>query len=206
MKQKLVSIILPTYNRMQFLNRSINSVLEQSYSKWELLIIDDGSNDGTDSFVKKFINKFPQIRYFHRENRGAPNAMNLGISNTNGEYITFLGSDDEFMPNHLYQRIKFFEQHPGVDIIHSPAKIVGNEFVKDKNDMNNTIHLDDCIIGGTLFVKASVFDSLKGFKELKYSPESEFIERAEKEFRIKKYDLRSYIYYRNTFDSICNNI
>jgi hypothetical protein len=61
-------------------------------------------------------------------------------------------------------------------------------------------------LGGTLFGKWDVFNQLNGFKELNYSPESEFIERAEKIYKIEKYDMRTYIYHRETPDGICNNI
>lgn len=202
----LISIILPTYNRVEYLEKSIYSVINQSYMNWELLIVDDGSTDGTNHFIKKYINKYRNIRYYFHENRGAPYSMNVGISDARGEFITFLGSDDEFKQNHLGIRIKCFKENLNVDLIHSPAEIVGNRFVKDKNDKSKKIDLDDCIIGGTLFGRRNVFKELNGFKELNYSPESEFIERAEVKYIIKKFNERTYIYNRDTPDSICNNI
>jgi glycosyltransferase involved in cell wall biosynthesis len=184
----------------------MNSVINQTNKNWELLIIDDGSIDNTLKIVAEYIGKYPNIKCFFHQNRGAAYSMNVGIKNSNGNFITFLGSDDEYLPDHIEERLKYFEENSDVDIIHSPAKIIGNQFVKDKNDKSKKIHLDDCILGGTLFGKTNIFKESKGFKELNYSPESEFIERAEKNCKIKKFNNRSYIYYRDTPDSICNNI
>jgi glycosyltransferase involved in cell wall biosynthesis len=204
--EPLVSIILPTFNREKYLNRSINSILNQTYINWELLIIDDGSSDYTLSLVKNYINQFSNFRYFFHENRGAAYSMNVGMKESKGEFITFLGSDDEYLENHLELRIEYFGKNINIDLLHSPAKIIGDEFVKDKNDLTKTIHLDECILGGTLFGKKEVFHELNGFKEENYSPESEFIERAEKTYKIEKFNPRTYIYHRDTPDGICNNI
>lgn len=204
--ESLVSIILPTYNRENYLNRSIDSVLNLTYKNWELLIIDDGSNDETLSLVKNYLNQFSNIRYFFHENRGAAYSMNIGMQNSRGKLITFLGSDDEYLANHLGKRIEYFEENMDVDLLHSPAKIIGDEFVKDKYDLTKKIHLDDCILGGTLCGRAEVFQKLNGFKEVNYSPESDFVERAEKIYKVEKFNLKTYIYYRDTPDGICNNI
>ncbi|MDA3862086.1 MAG: glycosyltransferase family 2 protein [Melioribacteraceae bacterium] len=202
----LVSIILPTYNRENYLKRSVDSVLNQTYKNWELIIVDDGSTDDTLSLVKSYLNKFSNIRYFFHENRGAAYSMNIGMENGKGDYFTFLGSDDEYLANHLKLRIEYLAAHLNLDLLHSPAKIIGDEFVKDKYDLTKKIHLDECTLGGTLFGKAEVFKKLNGFKEVNYSPESEFIERAEKTYKIEKLNSRTYIYHRDTPDGICNNI
>lgn len=205
MKNK-VSIILPTFNRANYLERSIESVINQTYQNWELLIVDDGSSDNTFPLVKKYLNKFSNIRYFFHQNRGAAYTMNIGMQNATGDFITFLGSDDEYLENHLQARIKFLLKNIEVDLLHSPAKILGDEYVKNKYDLSEKIHLDECILGGTLFGKTEVFIKLNGFKEVNYSPESEFVERVEKSYKVKKLNLRTYVYHRNTPDGICNNI
>ncbi|MBU0474938.1 MAG: glycosyltransferase [Bacteroidetes bacterium] len=202
----LISIIIPTFNREKYLQVAINSVLNQTINNWELLIVDDGSEDDTLSLVKKYINQHTNIRYFFHKNRGAAYAMNVGMESCKGDFITFLGSDDEYLPNHLELRLEYLSENKNIDLLHSPAKIIGNEFVKDKYNLSKNIHLDECILGGTLFGKAEVFHKLNGFKVVNYSPESEFIERAEKIYKIEKLNLRTYVYNRDTPDGICNNI
>ncbi len=209
MKKKsepLVSIVLPTYNREKYLERSISSIINQTYENWELLIVDDGSSDTTLTLIKNYLNRFANVRYFYHENRGAAYSMNIGIQNSKGKFITFLGSDDEYLENHLELRLEYLSKNKNTDLLHSPAKIIGNQFVKDKHNLLKQIHLDECILGGTLFGKAEIFNDLNGFKNVNYSPESEFIERAEENYKIEKFDSRTYIYHRDTPDGICNNI
>ncbi len=201
-----VSIILPTFNRANYLKRSIDSVTAQSYNNWELIIIDDGSSDDTKKVFEPFLMRFKNIKYYYHSNRGVALSMNSGIKKSTGKFITFLGSDDEYLPDHLKLRVDFFNLHESIDLIHSTAEIIGDEYVKDKNDLSKKIHLNDCILGGTLFGRRYVFEELNGFRKVNYSPESDFIERAEKKFSISKLDLPTYIYYRNTPDSICNSI
>jgi len=93
----LISVIIPSYNRANFIKRSLNSVFEQSYKNFEIIVVDDGSTDDTENFIKNYPDR--RIRYIkHTENRGVPSARNTGIKAARGEYITFLDSDDEIYP------------------------------------------------------------------------------------------------------------
>ena len=93
------SIILPTYNRASFLTRSIGSVIEQSFQDWELIIIDDGSTDHTKEVVNSFNDN--RIKYFYQENSERSAARNKGINQANSDWVCFLDSDDEYLPEHL---------------------------------------------------------------------------------------------------------
>ena len=98
---KLVSLIMPTYNRAWCIERAIKSVFEQTYKNWELIIIDGGSTDNTEEVIKKYLND-KRIRYIKfSKNKGVNFARNKGIDNTKGEYITFLDSDDELKSDAL---------------------------------------------------------------------------------------------------------
>lgn len=92
-----ISIIIPTYNREELLRRAINSVLMQSYGNWELIIIDDGSDDGTNKLVSSYLND-TRIKYYYHKNKGVSSSRNTGIKNASTDYIIFLDSDDEFYP------------------------------------------------------------------------------------------------------------
>ena len=95
----LFSIILPSFNRAHFIQIAINSVIEQTYSSWELIIIDDGSTDNTKKVVSSFEDK--RIRYYFKENEEKSVARNLGIEKANGRYISFLDDDDYYHPQFL---------------------------------------------------------------------------------------------------------
>jgi glycosyltransferase involved in cell wall biosynthesis len=113
-----VSIILPTYNRAGLLPRSIESLLGQTYGDFELIVVDDGSQDDTAIVVAKFADK--RIRYVrHIRNRGVAAARNTGLTEVHGAYIAFQDSDDQWMPEKLERQMRAFEKHPEAAVVYS---------------------------------------------------------------------------------------
>ena len=96
-----VSVIIPVYNSGPYLSRCIDSVLEQSFSDFELLLIDDGSTDGSDKLCDAYAEKDCRIHVFHKKNGGASSARNVGLDNAKGEWVTFIDSDDYVLDNYL---------------------------------------------------------------------------------------------------------
>lgn len=99
MYNPLFSIVIPTYNRIALFPRAIQSVIAQTYTNWELIIIDDGSIDGTQEYVNQINNL--KVKYYYQENKGRSTARNIGIEKSIGEYVCFLDSDDELFSNYL---------------------------------------------------------------------------------------------------------
>ncbi|ABL65478.1 glycosyltransferase family 2 protein [Chlorobium phaeobacteroides] len=102
--QPEISVILPTFNRARLLDTAIQSVLGQTFTDWELLVVDDGSSDNTFDLVNPYITENPRIRYLRHCNRKLNNTRNAGIQAAFGRYITFLDSDDSYTPDHLESR------------------------------------------------------------------------------------------------------
>ncbi len=99
----LVSIIIPTYNRAEWLVKSIGSVTSQTYSNWELIVWDDGSSDNTEYVVKSLNDD--RIHYFKNSNRGVSFARNRAIEKSCGDYLAFLDSDDQWVINKLSRQV-----------------------------------------------------------------------------------------------------
>ena len=201
-----VSVILPVYNRAEYLQRSVGSVLRQSFTNWELIAVDDGSVDDSYEILKEYQDNNTKIKIIRQNNMKLPLSRNAGIYAAKGKYITFLDSDDEYKENHLLERVNYMNNHPEIDLIRGGADIIGNQYVRDKNDLNKFIHLSKCTIGATFFGRRDVFLALKGFREIQYSEDSDFWERAEKIFTTAKIYFKTYNYYRNVPDSITNSI
>lgn len=91
----LISIIVPIYNAESTLNRCIDSIINQSFDDWELLLIDDGSKDQSGKICDEYATKDSRIKVFHKENGGVSSARNLGLDNALGKWITFIDSDDK---------------------------------------------------------------------------------------------------------------
>ena len=112
----MFSIVIPCYNREQFLTRSISSVLSQKFPIWKLVVVDDGSTDNTKEVVASFND--PRITYVYQENAERSAARNKGIAHTEAEWLCFLDSDDVLLPEHLHVLASFIEnQKPSPGLI-----------------------------------------------------------------------------------------
>lgn len=123
-----VSVIIPTYNRAHLIGRAIQSVLNQSYRDFEIIVVDDGSSDNIGEVVKSFNDE--RIRYIrHKENKGAAAARNTGIEAARGEFIAFQDSDDEWLPEKLEKQMKVFKNAPEeVGVVYTDMmRITGNK-------------------------------------------------------------------------------
>ncbi len=120
-----VSIIMPAYNAQRFIGRAINSVLNQTFLDWELLIVDDGSTDGTAGYVKYHYSS-PQIKLFTQSNQGPASARNAGIEHAQGEFIAFLDADDCWRPNKLSLQIPLFATD-STGVVYGDAELVGGK-------------------------------------------------------------------------------
>lgn len=111
-----ISVIIPTYNRKHTLARAIDSVLIQTYKPYEIIVIDDGSDDGTSDWIN---NKFPSIRLIQQPNLGVSSARNKGVYESRGDWIALLDSDDEWRPNKLERQIRYLKNNSKILFCHT---------------------------------------------------------------------------------------
>jgi len=116
-KLPVVSVVVPTYNRSMYIRETLDSVLHQTFSDFEVIVVDDGSTDGTEEVLRLYMDR---IRYIRQENRGAAAARNMGVRNARGALIAFMDSDDLSMTHHLESLYNFLAQN--LDY----AMVVGN--------------------------------------------------------------------------------
>src|SRR5688572_29661754 len=116
-----VSIIIPSFNCAEFLPRAVASVYAQTYSDYEVIVVDDGSTDGTRELVGQWEGK---IRYFYQSNRGVSAARNLAVSKASGQFLAYLDADDVYYPNRLEAQVAFLDAHPDCGLVHSDVSIV----------------------------------------------------------------------------------
>lgn len=110
MNEKLISIITPMYNGEKFVEQTIESVLNQTYRSWEMIIIDDGSKDNSPEIVKEYAKKDSRILFYSQSNKGSSAARNKGLAYAKGEYICFLDSDDLWDNEFLEIQVQFIEK------------------------------------------------------------------------------------------------
>jgi glycosyltransferase involved in cell wall biosynthesis len=206
-KEVKVSVLMAVYNTTFFLvKRAIDSVLNQDFQDFELIIIDDGSKENDRKELLDYIEKHEnKIVYLRHSNRGQSESINRGVLNSIGKYITILDGDDVYKSNHLSACLQEVKH---VDLICSTTETITDTiddyFVPDKNDLTKLIHLDETILFGTLFGRKKVFNSINFISG--FAADADFYEKAAKQFRVKKVNLRTYIYHRNIPNSICATI
>jgi glycosyltransferase involved in cell wall biosynthesis len=204
LKQVKISVLMAVYNTdFNYIKRAIDSVLIQDFQDFELIIIDDGSNDNNRDSLLNYVEKHEnKIAYIRHSNRGQSESINRGVLNSIGEYITIIDGDDEYKSDHLSACLR---EVKNVDLICSTTETIvdtdDDYYVPDKNDITKLIHIDETILFGTLFGLKKVFSSI--FFKSGFAADADFFERAKNQFRVKKVDLRTYIYHRNIPNSIC---
>jgi glycosyltransferase involved in cell wall biosynthesis len=130
MKSILISIIIPCYNQGEFLDETLKSVLKQTYTNWECIIVNDGSSDDTEVIAEKWIEKDSRFIYLNKENGGVSSSRNLGIEKAKGDFIQFLDADDLLADNKIAISIDCVQQHQ--------AAVVCSNYLMFKESIHNS--------------------------------------------------------------------
>lgn len=160
--QPFFSVVIPTYNRAKHLTTSLNAILKQEFSDFEVLIIDDGSVDETRAVVAKIAGENSRIKYFYKENEERSIARNYGIMKAIGKYVGFLDSDDLVYPNHLKVAYDLLNRNNFPEVGHLGFKVIdesGNTILS-RNAFNNSfkeelIH-QNILHGNAIFIRKDI--------------------------------------------------
>ena len=207
----LVSIIIPFFNEDEYFESCINSILKQTYSNYEIIIVDDGSEKKFKDKLARYLNLYPNLIKIitHDTNKGVSSARNSGISVAQGEYIAFIDSDDEWMPNKLEHQLSIIKKN-SLDFIH------GSYFILDENEnfkglnkatnMNYKKLLSSCDIGlSTVMIKTAL---CKKYEFSKISTKEDYILwlQLSKNIPILFGDEQIVCIYRKKIDSLSNKL
>src|SRR3989441_7830895 len=121
MTMPVVSVVIPVYNGERYLADAIQSVLDQTYQNLEVIVVDDGSRDGSAAVAKRF---GEAIRYVHRANGGVCKARNTGIAVARGTYLAFLDQDDLWLPDKLAAQVAYLDSHPEVGAVYCQCQVM----------------------------------------------------------------------------------
>ncbi len=168
MKDIKVSIIIPIYKSEKYLYKCIDSIIEQEYSNWEMLLIDDGSPDKSGEICDEYAKRDNRIKVFHKENGGVSSARNLGLDNIEGDYVTFVDSDDWLSENTLTLCSSYFGKYEIIrfSMVYVESLVEGNNrklvlpFSESKNVIMQRILGRNSLLGvcGGLY-KADLFNN-----------------------------------------------
>ena len=159
------TIITPTYNREDMVQTTIKSVLSQTFTDWELIIVDDGSTDNTEEVIRKLFLQDERIKYVKKPNTGQADSLNVGVSYASGEYLTFLDSDDEAYPNWLEVVNKNIKEDTSVLCVAAMRKMLNGKLVREHmcrwKFFGETVRYK--FTCGSLFLKKHILTDIGGY-------------------------------------------
>lgn len=170
-RMSMVSVIIPAYNQGHYLGEAVQSVLDQTYQDFEVIIVDDGSADNTREVAESFFD--PRICYIYQDNRGLSAARNAGIRNATGSFITFLDSDDLFLPESLTLLVTVLESEPEIGFVAGQTILFDDSGHRLGTIASPTKPLDDSsqlLLGnplavGSMLLRRSWLDKVEPFDE-----------------------------------------
>ncbi len=191
----IFSIIIPTFNRKNFLKKAIDTVLMQSFNDFELIVVDDGSNDDTESMVKQYDDQ--RIKYFFQDNHGPAHARNRGLEKARAKWIVFLDSDDWWLEGKLARTKECIDEFPEMKIFHTQevwyrdGKLLNQK--KEHRKPGGFVYKNAlplcCISISTVAIDKAVFSKVGTFDEaLPACEDYDFWLRATHEFEVKLID------------------
>ena len=145
----MISIIVPVYNKENYLKRCIESILQQDYSDFELILVDDGSTDNSSDICKRYSNVDSRIHYFSQKNGGVSSARNFGLANSHGDYIAFVDPDDYIHPELMSSLMNCLKEEDA-DISYCFAM----DFHENSSNMSTQSHES----GDKIVIKSDRFD------------------------------------------------
>ena len=203
----MISVIIPTYNREKKLIRAIESILNQTYQDFEILVVDDGSTDRTRDLVEEIDDR--RIKYLYQENQGACVARNYGIACSKGNYIAFQDSDDLWLPEKLEKQLRIFQSNENIDIVcckTSCVRLDGTKIYPMKDFQEGLIDNIRGPIGistQTIMIKKEVTKRVKFDPKVTRYQDLDFLLTAQKKFNI--YCMNEYLVERFLNDDSITN-
>ena len=171
MQENLISIVVPVYNAEKFIEETVTSVMNQTLLEWELLLVNDGSTDGSAKVLEELAEKDARIRTIHIENGGAARARNIGTEQAKGRYLAFLDADDLWEPKKLEKELAFLREHEAAFVF------TGYEFADEFGIgtgkvvcVPESLTYQQALKNTTIFTSTVLFDMKKTGRELLYMP------------------------------------
>jgi glycosyltransferase involved in cell wall biosynthesis len=173
--EPLVSVVFPVYNGVRWLRIAVDGILNQTLKDFELIIIDDGSTDGSFEVLKRY--RDSRIRLYHQENQGMTKTFNKGLGLAKGKYIARQDADDISEPRRFEKQVNFLEAHPEVALVGTWARIIDEascltgeviELPTEPEEIRKRLYLNNCIAHPTVMYRSSIIKDLGGYNENYY--------------------------------------
>ena len=204
----VVSVIITTFNRKDFLEETILSVVNQTYKNIEIIVVDDGSKI---NYAEKICNQFNNCKYYYKNNGGVSSARNYGIQKAKGDYIAFLDDDDLFKVDKIEKQLDILLKNPKFSLVHSSATVIEHDGKISSRTIGSSIekaHLRTgnvfwnalgrwCVKSPTPLLRKEVFEKVMFDESIEVSEDFDFYQRLFYHFEVY-YIYESLAYYRDS--------
>lgn len=194
----MVSIVLPTYNGKKYIEKSIKSIIGQTYEDIELIVVDDCSTDGTDVLLDAYAKKDLRIHVIHNEvNKKLPASLNIGFSIARGEYFTWTSDDNYYTLDAIEEMVNYLKEHSDTALVYADFRMVDENDVVIKeviHEKKTDLYGGNCV-GACFLYKRKVHEVLKGYNEKLFLVEDyDFWLRAGLKFKLGVLNKKLYFY------------
>jgi glycosyltransferase involved in cell wall biosynthesis len=206
-KDPVVSVILCSYDRSGLVEEAIRSVFRQSYARWELVLVDDGSTDGSELAMAQLARSDDRVVLISRQNRGLARSRNEALKIARGRYVAFLDSDDTLLPSHLKRHVEAMRSDPTLDFLMGTLSFRGPKsarYAPDIHRRGRRIHLSRCQSAGNLFAKRAVLLESGGFPLREFGEDTALITKLKSAYRWKQLKSATYVYNCTAADRMCD--
>lgn len=195
--EPLVSIVVPTYNRVGMVTRALDSCLEQTYRTIEVVVVNDGSTDDTAEVLNRYACRDPRVRVLHKANEGIADTLNCGHDLATGKYVTWTSDDNLFYPQAIGVMVDYLESHPDIDMVYADAlsidsedRVIGEVHAPEPDVMARRDFLQAAVL-----YRKEVYTSVGGYRrEWVRCQDWDFYIRAHQRFKIGRIPRVLYFY------------
>lgn len=194
-----VSVLIPCYNAGRYLGAALDSVLAQTYRNFEILVVDDGSEDDSAAVAARY----PQVRYFRNAHSGISVTRNLAISKACGEILVFLDADDLWVPEKLEKQVAYLDSHPECQLVYTLVQnfFDGNpETMTQRQEQLLNANMDNCLV--TCCIRRDLYETYGGYREdYPYGEDTHWVTRLWAAGVNMKHCIPEALYLRRIHDS-----
>lgn len=194
-----VSVLIPCYNAGRFLGSAIESVLSQSYGDYEIIVVDDGSEDNSAAVAAQY----PRVQYLYHEHSGISVTRNLAISKAQGEFIVFLDADDLWLPEKLEKQVAYMDSHPDCQLVYTLVKNFCDTEPQDRTPRQEQLlnaNMDHCLV--TCCIRRKLYETYGGYREdYPYGEDTHWVTRLWAAGVNMKHCIPEALYLRRIHDS-----
>jgi glycosyltransferase involved in cell wall biosynthesis len=184
----LISIVLPTYNGKTYLEQSVQSVIDQTYSNWELIIVDDCSTDDTPELIAELVQRDSRISSIrHPQNKKLPGALNTGFNAANGDYFSWTSDDNLYRPHAMETLVEYLQSNPDIDLVYADYTLIDDtgEIIKRVRVAPPNMLVRKATVDTCFLYRRAVHETLNGYDETLFLIEDyDFWMRASIHFKL----------------------